>query len=287
MSEFRLDEDSVLRADKLSSHLMHDLSMVLEEGVSSRESGRFFSEERYADLARGTPTKDVVTNVSQMASEFVIWNRWEEKIPCFMLDDGGLAPISLASSLGPPFGTASNIQDWIEFWEHFGLISRRYLLRHFYRHGEKREEGVAFMNNAEAIKGVQRSLKSFLSFRFAGMKKWAEWIQGSAGSFYGGSKGSNKSGGAGSGSPPLPPAVGSGGGLQVQVSCSTPGLRIHVAPAYFINWIFFGSPTTPVTSYVRPGRYMFAGDGPMLPNLTIDEGVFDIPYTFNVCLTRF
>ena len=139
------------------------------------------------------------------------------------------------------------------------------MLRHFAREGEK----VTMADAREVTGGVERSLKSFLSYRFAGMKQWGEWIQGR-----------NRSA-------TPPPAVGPGGALQVQVSCLTPGLRIHISPAYFINWVFFGSPTTPVTSYVLPGRYVFAGDGPMQPKRTKDHGIFCIPPTYHPALTRF
>jgi hypothetical protein len=71
------------------------------------------------------------------------------------------------------------------------------------------------------------------------------------------------------------------------VACGTPGLRIHISPAYFISWIYFGSPTTPVSSYVLPGRYVFAGDGPMLPQLTVDNGIFSIPPNYTLTLARF
>ena len=147
----------------------------------------------------------------------------------------------------------------------------------------------------EAEEGVERGLSGFLSYRFSGMKKYAEdrttptglrWIQRIRNQLFGGSTRSPRGRGAGSGGPP-PPAVGASGGLQVQVSCLTPGLRIHISPAYFINWVFFGSPTTPVTSYVLPGRYVFSGDGPMLPKRKMDNGVFCIPPTYNPSLARF
>jgi hypothetical protein len=117
------------------------------------------------------------------------------------------------------------------------------------------------------------------------MKGWAEWIRGTGIPGFGGSKGPPR--GKGSSSLPRPPAVGPGGGLQVQVSCLTPGLRIHISPAYFISWVYFGSPTTPVASYVFPGRYIFAGDGPMLPRRKKDPTIFCIPADYYPTLTRF
>src|SRR5262249_5141841 len=116
-----------------------------------------------------------------------------------------------------------------------------------------------------------RGLKGFLSYRFAGMREWAE-LRARPGKWLRRRKGR---------------AAHPGGGLQMRVSCLTPGLRIHVSPAYFVAWVFFGSPTTPVTSYVPPGRYIFAGDGPLLPTFTQDTGVFCIPPTYHATLTSF
>ncbi len=124
------------------------------------------------------------------------------------------------------------------------------------------------------------TLYTFLSYRFAGMKKWSEWIHG-VGNHFGGGGGLPPNAGSG-GNAPAPPAVGPGGGLQVQVSCRTPCLR-----RTSLAGCSFGSPTTPISSYVLPGRYVFAGDGPMRPRRTRDRGVFAIPPTYYPALTRF
>lgn len=276
MIEFELDRESVVRAEKLSSLLSHDLRIVAEEGAPSEMRREFFSELRYPDLAEGVPINDVVADVDQMATEFAFARRWDAPILCFGLDEGDLAPISMNEFFGGTFWSPFFSEDWPEFWE--PLLGFRFPSRRFWeaiRARFKREEAdVRVVGFLDAIGAVERGLMDFLSYRFSGIKKWHEWIL-------------PRSGGMGSGSPPTPPAVGPGGGLQVQVSCLTPGLRIHVAPAYFISWVFFGSPTTPVTSWVRPGRYVFAGDGPMLPKRTKDPGVFCIPPSFYPSLTRF
>jgi len=249
----------------------------------------FFSEQRYAEQAEGVPINDVVFNVGQMAGEFAMARRWKVGIPCLKLHDGDLAPISMAEFFGGSNWPSYGSEEWIRFWERYGpspFPSHRFW-GEFPRQSEQGEEGVVVTDISEAVGGVERNLRSFLSYRFAGIKRWREWIQGIGGQFFRGSKGPPQSKGPGGGSPPPPPAFGPGGGLQVQVSCLTPGLRIHVSPAYFITWVFFGNPTTPVTSYVLPGRYVFAGDGPMLPRRTKDHGVFCIPPTYHPALTRF
>ena len=197
------------------------------------------------------------------------------------------------------FGWASpsyGSEGWIEWWTRsydFPVPPYHYL-RDFVWQASREEERLVVINIREAEEGVGRGLNGFLSYRFAGMK----WI-GSR--LFGGSRGPRLGfaevkklpewfrwiGTRFFGRHPPPPVICPGGGLQFQVSCLTRGLRIHVSPAYFINWVFFGSPTTPVTSCVLPGRYVFAGDGPMLPTLTQDPAVFCIPPSFHAPLTRF
>jgi len=42
-----------------------------------------------------------------------------------------------------------------------------------------------------------------------------------------------------------------------------------------------------VASYVLPGRYIFAGDGPMLPRRKKDPTIFCIPADYHPAITRF
>jgi hypothetical protein len=264
--EFYLDEESLWRAERLSGLLMEGLRMVSEERdpIMRRE---LFSEQRYADEAVGVPIKDVVANVEQLAHEFALARQRNIQVLCLKLTDGEIAPISMAALLGFPFLATSFALGFLELWglyEMFLYPSLSTFLQAVTYQASHVEERLEATDVDKAEEGVWRGLKEFLSYRFAGMKKWYEWIHGIG-----------------------TPTVGPGGSLQVQVSCRTPGLRIHVSPAYFINWVFFGSPTTPVTSYVLPGRYVFAGDGPMLPKFIQDAGVFCMPPTYHATLSKF
>jgi len=285
VAEFEPDQESVSRAEKVSSRLMQDLRIVSEEAPPFEVAREVFSERRYAELAGGVPINDVVWNVAQMAIEFGIARRLEGRIVCLRLDDGELAPISLTELLGEPFWLGIGPEVWVAFWEWYPRLPfpaelvRRWVLRRV----ELLEERVTVTEVREAEGAIQRNLLRFLSYRFAGMKALAKWIGEAGTQLFGGSKGPEPA----RSTPPPPPAVGAGGGFQVQVSCRTPGLRIHISPAYFINWVFFGSPTTPVAGYVLPGRYVFAGDGPMLPRRRRDPAVFCIPPTYYPALTSF
>lgn len=283
MADFEPDQESTSRAAALSSRLMQDLRSVAEGGPPSKMRRELFAEQRYSEQAHGAPINDVVMNVGQMATEFAIARRWGNEILCLKLEDGEFAPISMTELFGGSSFPSYGSEDWFEFWERdspFPFPAHR-LWRDLLRGSRDQDEGLVVANVKEAEETVERGLRSFLSYRFAGIKKWTEWIQGVGGQLFGGSKGP-------SGSVSTPPlAVGPGGGLQVQVSCLTPGLRIHVSDAYFVSWVFFGSPTTPVSGYVLPGRYIFSGDGPMLPRRKRDRGVFPIPPAYHVALTRF
>jgi len=289
MLEFELDQESVSRAEILSSSLIDDLSMVAESSSPTNMRQELFSEKRYDEQADGVPINDVVANVSKMAIEFAMARRWDDAILFLMLDEGEWAPISITDLFGGPLWPTFGSEDWTEIRERYFQFP--FQIHRFWRDivelSGQEEERAKLTDFYYAVGAVKSSLKDFLSYRFAGMKKWSKWIKGMGNQIFRGSEGPPHGGGTGGGGLPPPPALGPGGGLQVQVSCLTPGLRIHVAPAYFISWVFFGSPTTPVTGYVLPGRYVFAGDGPMLPKRTQDTGVFCIPPSYYPSLTRF
>ncbi len=282
MADFEPDQESVARAAALSSRLMNDVRAVAE-GPSSERRRKVFVDERYSEQAEGVPISDVVENVGRMATEFAMARRWNNEVPCVKLDEGDLAPISITEFFGGPSSPFHGSEDWFEYWERYGPFPVHRLWRDAMRDSSELGERLVVTRVPDAEEAVGRSLQGFLSYRFAGIKAWTEWIRGSQ--LFRGSKG--PFGGVGGSSAPPPLAVGPGGGLQVQVSCLTPGLRIHVSPAYFITWVYFGSPTTPVSSYVLPGRYVFAGDGPMLPRRLKDHAVFSIPPTYHAALTRF
>jgi hypothetical protein len=259
---FEPDEESRARADAFTNQLIQDLKIVLEEGAHPEVMSELFSQRRYADRSEGVPIADVVENVAQMAAQFALFSRLEMGTPCVPLNDGSEVPISIWGIFGLP-----------RHYPHV-LFGREYVLEALRSYGQY-DQHLTLTDVGEATENARGNVGTFLSYRFAGMKLWNALIR--------------RFGDLGSGAPqmPLPRGVGAGGGLQVEVFCSTPGLRIHVSPAIFIDWVFFGSPTFPATSYVLPGRYIFAGDGPMLPKWTRDDGVFKIPPTYQPRLTRF
>lgn len=288
MPEFEPDEESVFRAEKLSSRLMQDLRTVSKDRPLRDRPRDFFSEEQYVKDFKDVPINDVLGKIAQMTVEFEVARGLDGLVPCLELTDGELAMVSLREHVGGPVWPYSGLYSRRDFERFLDLLPSRFRRGLLPRPDLRGEEGIVMIDIEEAEKGIQLSLSKFLSYRFWGTKHWPRWNKGSRSSSSGDSKDPPpQGGGSGSATPPPPPDVTSGGGLEVEVSCRTSGLRIHVSPAYFIDWLFFGHPTTPVTSYVPSGRYMFGGDGPMLPKFTKDHGVFSIPPTYHPSLTRF
>jgi hypothetical protein len=67
-------------------------------------------------------------------------------------------------------------------------------------------------------------------------------------------------------------------GLQFTVETLTSGLRVHYSPAYFFEpQHVLNSPTSPVTGWIQPGRYIF-GAGPLGKEPDFDfTAEYDIP----------
>jgi hypothetical protein len=281
MPDYKPDDESALRAERVSTRLMDALGEVAELGPQAEMRRELFSEQRYSEETEGVPIGDVLDNVSRMAVEFAIARRWDGAIACLKLETGDIAPISWTEFFGGPSSQVYGSENWFEFWDKYfaGPFPLHRAWRDAMKDFARQESAFTVTDVREVGASIQRALSQFLSYRFAGMKRWFDW---------------SRRGGTfppiwpfrRRGKPPLPP-LSDGGGLRVRVSCKTRGLRIHVSPAYFVNWVYFGSPTSPVVSYVLPGRYIFAGDGPMMPKRRTDPTVFCIPADYNPQLKRF
>lgn len=77
------------------------------------------------------------------------------------------------------------------------------------------------------------------------------------------------------------------GGLKVKVSCQRKGLRLHCAPAYFIDWKVFGEGlSSPVWGSLAPGRYKFGWDFPGAGRIAMDKGTFEVPPDYHISLVE-
>jgi hypothetical protein len=279
MMEYTPDARSVSIAAAIASSLTND---TRANPYTTGRGGGLRSSDLRRDV-EGTPIEDVLEDYERLAWELA-W-AWESKVDvlCLQLSDESVAPISIVGADEFRYlalGARTRNRD--EFFR------RREMSLH---RAEIAEGRVVPLEPSTVLNHVQRGLQAFLSYRFSGTRSHAESMVRSrqrsggfnAGSFGQGSDGFARPGGFGS----LPSASGGGQGLEVTVSCNTPGLRIHISPAYFISWEYFGNPSSPVTRLVLPGRYVFSGDGPPLASMQLDNGVFSIPPTLDPCLTRF
>ena len=73
--------------------------------------------------------------------------------------------------------------------------------------------------------------------------------------------------------------------LPVIVHTNSPGLRISYSPVYLFDGkgTIFGSPSTPVQGWIRPGRYIFGGAQGAQP-ITWDGGEYDVPPALTISL---
>jgi hypothetical protein len=282
-AEFEPDAEARQRAENLTGRLMQDLRLVAERGPDARR--QVFREAHYREEAGNTPIGDVVDDVAEMATQFAVSRRIDGEILCARFGDGEVAPLSMRDTRrGAPWPFEAT--QWWEFWEEFPFP----FPRRFWRDAIKRaaldtDEELISTSVEEAEAMTERNLASFLSFRFAGFRRWLDWLPWSGDEGGGGPPGPPPAGSGPSG--PVPPTPGAGGGLQVEVTCQTRGLTLHIAPSYFQTWVYFGSPTYPLTNFVLPGRYRFAADGPNHRRLLHDRTVYPIPPNFKLVITRF
>ncbi len=259
------DEASFRRASALADQLMDEVKLLSREMPPARVFNEVLSATRYAEHAETAPISDVVETVAQMAHEFASARRLELPILCLETENA-LIPVSTAAVSGGP-GSMVNLLRRGD-----PSVVRDLLNEAIHSYAEQNRQ-LTTVNVDEAEESAHFNLRIFLNFRFWGSKNWRDQSQDD---FYGSR-------------PPvtqIPPEPGDG--LHVRVFSRTRGLRIQVAPAFYVDqWLFFGHPSTPVSGPILPGRHVFAGDGPMLPRRTVDPVIFATPPTFDIKLTRF
>ena len=272
------------------------LSERRRAATAGMDKGRDLLEDlryqEYPEHAEAAPIQDVIENVANMAEEFAAAKDIGVKIPCLSFEGEGITPLAISGSfrsrgypfedMGLPFDIILPLGMWTRIGPHYYRDVSQKLSRFYEQVGDIRTVGIL-----DTIETVESSLASFLSYRFEGFKR-RESDPHSTGTPYT----PDSKAPPGSGVPvdapwPPPPPGDPGGGLKVQVSCNTTGLRIHASPAYFITWTYFGSPSSPVVGNLLPGRYIYAGDGSPLQSFTPDDGVLSIPPTYSPALARF
>lgn len=273
MEEFELDNESTSRAKQISSSWIETISGFSRSNFRGDGSTRIFNELITIEKKWLIQIWDVVKNVELMALELSAARKSRVgKLFFLKLDGGEFALIPFNTHLQPFRHRKLKNLFWNYRLEGVPLFPFRDATKEFQR------DVVAF-DAQEAEQTIQKGLEGFLSYRFAGVKYLengggkpidSEWKHGETGS-----------------SSSIPRGFRSYGSLEMEVSCSQSSLRIHFSPAYFLEWEFFGHPSTPVRNFIPPGRYIFGGDGPGMNGIEADSGVFKIPPTYHAHLTRF
>lgn len=285
-NSFDIDDESIREAERLFSW-----TADFVEGAVHRRSSRrprlFGGITRYErptaeeDLRAGygaltsAQTADVVEALSRLTEDF---RRYQSSGRCPIVHDfGEPIPVSLAtvsaelgyqSSRDLPPDLRPLLNDW-EKRPDDGVLRR-----------------VFSFNVSDAMNDwVRKPLTDFLTQRIAGFKFWVKSDVRKRPIVT--RKLLNRQKAAPTNSP-------DGSGLfAVKVDNQRQGLRILVTPAYFIDWIYFGAPSTPTTNNLLPGRYIFGTDsfssayGPPHSGIISDKTIFRIPSDFNPQLMRF
>jgi hypothetical protein len=258
----RASEDLVYRLSHLPFPDPRDVDVYADGGPP-----------RLADIA-----PDVAANLEQFAADLNLLRTYYPGMAlCVKLSNSVIVPVSLDAVLAAPLSSSYSTRT-AELKKSRTLIDE--ILSGIQSKPETPDNRLVIRDPQTALDGFRGEFSNFLSYRLAGLRfKWsrlttrAAYLRGAIGL---GPKLREPR-------PDLEPNE----SLEVQVVCRTQGLRIHWSPAYFIKWTVFGSPTTPVVGHLRPGRYVFAGDGSPLTDVTQDDGVFSIPPTYCAALTRF
>ncbi len=166
--------------------------------------------------------------------------------------DGGRIPISIASLVG----WASPSREYLD-----GRRSRRFdrfgpdLYYEYERllRNRSRVDGLSVISPDEARKSFRANATRFLATRIAAVRKWRDGMISEDAKW---------------GAPTIlnlrrfrgGPRI-STHGCNFTVSTSSNGLRVFWSGAYYLSRHFFSGPTSPVTSVLQAGTYVFGVDG--------------------------
>jgi hypothetical protein len=189
------------------------------------------------------PFFDVEGDVEAFAADAEIAERFKVPIPCLRLGTKGdrLAPVSLERVIGfPPHLQAG-----------YPVAARRHIRGQvfgelFSRYGYQEllyQRGPYIPTDVETARRSFRGLATeFVATRLASLRRPEDqpsMIQLSGGS-----------------GPPIHTP-----GCTFVVTTNSPGLRVHWSGAYYIAANYFSSPTSPATSVLQSGTYVFGVDG--------------------------
>ena len=168
-----------------------------------------------------------------------------EPMPCISFGNSGPVPLDYADFFKFVIAT-DGPREFYDF--PFGPMQWRHAFREM--RGELKEWlggpeiNMTFVHPMEALGFFKTKVVDFLTDRFAGRSQ--------------------------AGVSPSP-------GVRFKVMTQNQGDRVHYSPAYFVKLsTVFGAPSSPVISWIQPGRYVFAVVGPN-GRMRFDPGQFAVP----------
>jgi hypothetical protein len=296
-SDYRPDEESEELARKLANSTVKDLWRASKSSGDS--DGSAVTLDLHArELGIDAPMRDVTFVMEEFAWQLELARQFDGQMPCVRTgDDEQAETVPLSIEFEWPF--PRHLRSWRSLRRFFRFPPEFFYEEYRDMLGSRgKSEGISMESSDNVLERLESGLGDFLSYRIAGFRAWMGWVMGKEqrgqGNFdaKGGRKppggGGGGKGRSGSGGPPPPPSSWSpGGGLGVEMWCSTPGLTIEFSHAYFIHFMNFGAPSSPVKNTLLAGRYVFQGKGPTYPKGTPRSQVFRVPPDYKAVTTYF
>lgn len=223
-----------------------------EARTARRIVTQLLREERQAlDVAEDIVVFDLERDAAEFASDIAVLEEFDAPMPALRVSGGSPVPIALVSfpGLQPlwyPSGGLSARRGWwrVAPW----LQEPVYDALRTLRSGEGGFEGLELVSREEARSTFTERATDFLATRIAGVRALGRTV--------------------GKPAPPLLTVPLRSGGSKVAtpgcvfvVSANSPGLRVFWSGAYRISPNYFSHPTTPTTSVLQSGTYIFGVDG--------------------------
>jgi len=277
---YRPNEESQEIARNLASLTVNDL-----DGFPHEERRETAPLEMHArQLGVDAPLHDVAFVMEEFAWQRELARQVGDRMPCVRVSDEqeeGNVPLSL--QVNWPFPRSPG---WIRSAP---LPPEALAQYHDYLHQYDARDSITMEPTNKVLERLKKSLGDFLAYRIDGFRAWTSWMMGGGqgGPRYTGKVPPGVSGLPPSGGPPPPLSSAPGGGLGVELWCNSPGLTIEFSHAYFIHFVNFGAPSSPVKNAVLAGRYIFQGKGPTCPSGTARSQIFRIPPDYKAVTTLF
>jgi hypothetical protein len=261
------DERSISLARKLAGRI-EEVIIRSRDSASNRESERISVEQYARELEINAPLADVSFMVDEFVDQWQLAAETEGRMPCVQLvGAAGEEMVPLSIPWNAP--AVHLLRTWNRWWRRYAGPPDLFY-DHYYAALRlvSRSEDVRLEPVESALKYFRAGMERFFSYRIA-------FFQNSG----------RGTGRGGSGGPPT--SSSSGRGLPVSVKCNTHGLALEFSHAYFLHFLNFGAPTSPVSNFLWAGRYVFRGTGPTYPGGTPRSPIFVIPPDQKPVITNF